>query len=281
MIKYSIQIFLIFSPVVASEIEDITTTPLVEKFLKEKISPTFKDVNLSLRDGFEGTEPRPTKIFKADLDGNGLTDLIFAGRLCFAILDLGKSKYKYIYLFSDDSGILPVEEEILGVEKIDNIWGIRISQTNPHTLRSSQFHLVYKFNSFVEFNYANNTRKLTKVVLINDGCLGRCPIFRFELEQTGAGSLIAKKHNKRNGSFRTKAGQKYFREIAEIIDYINPDYLLDSYAVTHTCDATATLEIHFSGGYKRIIHDYGKTGTYGLRTLYEKIYEINNLPIWQ
>jgi hypothetical protein len=62
-------------------------------------------------------------------------------------------------------------------------------------------------------------------------------------------------------------------EWQDILDYIGFAQLKDSFEMKNVSDQTVALTtVYFANGSKKTIWDYGMTGTYGLETLYNRIY---------
>jgi hypothetical protein len=67
-----------------------------------------------------------------------------------------------------------------------------------------------------------------------------------------------------------------------MLDYIGFAYLNDSFELRHVFDLTiAVTKVAYQNGSKKTVWDYGMTGTYGLETLYAKVYMIIKTARWQ
>jgi hypothetical protein len=70
-------------------------------------------------------------------------------------------------------------------------------------------------------------------------------------------------------------------EILGLINYIDPVKLKDEYKVSWTDDQTAWLRVRFSDGTVKEIKDYGLKGSFGLRLLYNKFFELRSSQVWK
>jgi len=69
--------------------------------------------------------------------------------------------------------------------------------------------------------------------------------------------------------------------LTELINYIDFANLEKDYAVNWTDDQSCTLKIVYDGNKIKEIRDYGLIGTFGLKKLYEQLFELRFNQNWK
>lgn len=258
--------------------------------------------------------------YKGDFDHNGLTDLIFIGddQNCQEIsseekiscipsvnllLDLG-NKYEikaikpYYFNFAVPAVIQIGEKDYLKViieETEENL----DPGSGGFTDRLVSKILTYRFDGLLEYNPAPRAHSIQKIEFTTGMCYGTCPIFTLELNKTGSSKFIAENYNffkrddpafekksqkafkKGEGTFETKIKEVDFQNLENVLNYINFTGLQNNYAVTWTDSQSATLIITYDHGKIRKIEDYGLSGTYGLKRLYQILFDMRFNQDWK
>lgn len=236
------------------------------------------------------------RFFKADLDNNGRTDLIIYGTSLFGVTYQGNGTYHRHSIFP----IHPVLDE-LELRRIDTISGsialfIRskpdVTVTEAHRWGMRFDTLVLKYGGFIEHNAAPDTLSIEEITLATYGCHGTCPVFTLTVKRTGLSELDARHYNGEcnesndfrgmQGCFHTVVDPKSFTTLESLINYIDvwslPPEGFDS---MESCVGGCRLEIRFRDGQVRKFYDVGMRGTYGLKTLYDRLSSLRDSLEWK
>ncbi|TSJ40459.1 hypothetical protein FO440_11935 [Mucilaginibacter corticis] len=150
--------------------------------------------------------------------------------------------------------------------------------------------LTYKYGDFLEFNKEPAHYKIDSIIYKTQPCFGTCPVFKIEIDHNGKAKYdrtspnivyILKPGEKIQNVFNMEIKKPELEELYHLIEYINIKKLNENYAVRWSDDATAIIYIKFSDGSVKTIKDYGLKGTFGLFTLYKKIYALTKSPDWK
>ncbi|MBV7440734.1 hypothetical protein KRX57_04815 [Weeksellaceae bacterium TAE3-ERU29] len=235
--------------------------------------------------------------YKYDFDKNGLTDLLVTGRISdfsevFVILNYPNDSMDIKPLlkeYSYECTFVSVNKEKGNIDLFYTPLYSFYEKNTPEIVRSN---LVYKFGGVIEYNSSPTQHKIEKIELETGPCFGTCPIFTLELKEKGKSTFFAKAYNfgkhdfledyneEGEGTFTTQLKQKNWKELTEILNYIDFPKLDDNYAISATDHATAHLTITYDNGKIKKIDDYGLRGTYGLILLYDKLFEIRDNQDW-
>jgi hypothetical protein len=262
----------------ANEIDKLTDYVEVQHFLVKYISKDFKNEALFKRASYKPDTSNFEKreFTKIDIDKNGLTDLIIHGLKTFVIFDNGNDGYSLRYL---DRGTFQMDKAKLII--IDTSLGLCKLIIQQH-IKNDKDHdtLVYKFRSFIEYNSTvDNNFKMESIKFKTSGCFGTCPIFEMTVNFDKSATYNAIQYNEEKGKYYGLIIEEEFKELTEILKYINLDRLENSYNVNWTDDQSASLEIMYNGKTKTI-NDYGEIGTFGLSRLYSKFFSWRKKIGW-
>jgi hypothetical protein len=270
--------------VFGNDIDNLKTNTDVDNFLVKKIDKRYRNLALFIDAKTQNKHDYGHNTFyKADIDHNGLTDLIVDGATVFIVMSKtdgtfdmnrfgGVSTFnKVISISIDSSG--PIPKIVLGF--------IRSVNQGTHTFTSRHDTLVYKFGGFVESRGCSLTDFRFDMLKIKTcACLGRCPVFEMQINADRIAYYKAVEFVDRQGEFTSTIPQDEFYKITGLIEYINPDKLDTFYSVPLTDYPTAATTIFFKGR-SVTIRDYGEQGTYGLRALYHIIFSWRNKLEWE
>ncbi|WP_419487875.1 hypothetical protein [Chryseobacterium bernardetii] len=81
--------------------------------------------------------------------------------------------------------------------------------------------------------------------------------------------------------FKSKIKISDFNTIEELLNYINFSKLKDFYSVSSTDNPTSELTITYGNGKTKKIQDYGLAGTYGLKKLYDLLFDLRFNQDWK
>jgi hypothetical protein len=263
---------------IANEVDSLNTIEDVHKFLVEKLSKEWEDVNFFEKTPDETSKFSNSKFFKIDLDNNGLTDLLINGTYFFAITDEGNGNYESHFI-----GALSIVKYILTDIRYNNktpLFVIRsYNQFDPSLNKTKT--LIFKFGNFIEFNPTPDTITVQEIKFSTSGCLGTCPIFKLTINADRTANLNAGEYNDIWGKFTTTIDTAAYNNLIATINYIKLISLKSDYTVPWTDDQTTTLEIIFDHGKTKKISDYGAVGTFGLENLYKQLFLLRKTQDWK
>ena len=256
--------------------------------------------------------------YKGDFDHNGLADLVFIGddQSCQGgspdtnetsscnssvslILDFGNhytvTSVKPTYF----DFAIPLVMTIEGKDYLKVI-----TEETEDDLYSDQYKLVskildYQFDGLVEYHPNPSHHSIQKIEFTTDMCYGTCPVFTLKLNKSGSSAFIAENYNffkrddpdfekkshkafkKGEGTFKTEIKKADFLNLEILLNYLNFTELKEHYAVHWTDSQTATLIITYDNGKIKKVEDYGLSGTYGLKRLYNLLFDMRFNQDWK
>lgn len=248
---------------------------------------------------------------KVDIDNNGYTDLLAIGddHTCISFRPDEKGEkscdFSTIFLMNFENGIskvIDINKNLYSpiapkIEYIDSEPFLVIHQ--PKKIRKfyregeneKRIQLKYIFGDFIENNDNPNKYNIEKIEYSTTPCYGSCPEFEIVINKDRTARFIAKHFNfysetekwtkKDEGIFKTTIKQKEFTEIIDILNYIDFPNLENGYSVNWTDDQSSKLKITFNNGLTKTINDYGLVGTYGLKRVYQMIFELRKNQNWK
>ena len=220
------------------------------------------------------------KFLKIDINDDGLTDLILNGENIAAIVDDGKGGYHFNFV-NNEGGILP---KVFFLTGIDTIKPAKLIVTNysfrhpKHPLETDT--IVVKFGDFIEYNVRFNRSQINNIFFSTSMCFGECPVFTLLIQRNGKAEYDAKKFNPEHGFYSGTITQAALDQLLQLLEYIDPPRLNNSYSVNWTDLQTATLKINYKNGDSKTIEDYGMSGTFGLRQLYRRLLALRKSQTW-
>jgi hypothetical protein len=230
---------------------------------------------------------------KADFDNNGLTDLLVIGCnghefLAVCILDEGNNKYNLIFLtrraFEDCS--FPLVRTDDGSVKIEYFYFSYLTDKNePFTQHLLKKTLVYKFGDFIEDTNNQGNHSIQKIEYSTSGCFGRCAVFDLEISPNRAALWGAERYNQIknkvfSGTFKTTLDSSRYKQIIDLVNYIDFEKLDQNYEISWSDDQTAIITITYDDGKTKTIRDYGLFGTFGLNRLYNLLFDLRENQRW-
>ncbi len=223
---------------------------------------------------------------KADFDNNGQTDLLFNGyidyypsnkdcfRITVVILSFGNGSFKVICLGLELEGLFSAKTISLNGKPYLKTIAIRkkfdaqkkelrkYSQTDTLMFKSGNFIekseiLDYKVNhlKFCVFRPFFPPQEFCEI--INGDSIMLDVSSRFY----GGSSIDS------GGVFKAKMDSIIYSKISDLLQYMNPDRLEDSYTVDAKDAGNVVLEITYNNGKFKKVSDYGMTGTFALSAL--------------
>ena len=291
---------------ISSKIDSLKTISEIEQFiytsdsnysffkLKRIIDFPKKDIMYEVGIAIADSLKINKSFYKEDLDNNGYRDLIVTGSTSyndifysFTLLNYSKDSIKIIdtrpmrHTFT-----IP---KIVYVEKqpLVEIYYPDMFDWKTQKIKKIKRLVTVKFGNYIEFNESPKISNIEKIEFSTTGCFGTCPIFEIVLNKDK--TAIFKPHrynlteteNEEKQIFQTKVDSRTFNEIITILNYIDFPKLQNDYSVSWTDDQSSTLKITYNNGKIKTIRDYGLTGTYGLRKLYDFLFRVRKSQNWK
>jgi len=235
---------------------------------------------------------------KEDFDNNGYTDLIVTGERyaynfeVLAIMNFGSQHYSVVPLTLSDIHDFPIYPKLIYRNELPlvELYSHANFAENPENGISKKT-LVFKYGQFIDYNIPLENYTITQIEYNASACLGTCPAFELVLNPYTPSLFRAKYYNfskdkaiaqlGEEGRFRTIIDPEKYDELCDIINDLQIKKLSDFYWLGGTDRPSCLLKIHFSDGTIKTIDDYGKSGTNGLRLLYEKLADLRYNQDWK
>ncbi len=154
--------------------------------------------------------------------------------------------------------------------------------------------IIYKYGTFIERNQKEKDYDIENIEFVAQGCVAGCPEFIISIDKNQNGKFNAINYNwfdkdfshdlednDINGEFKTKISDEHFNELYGIINYLDFPNLNNSYYSGAMHSSSIILKITYNGGKLKIIKDYGLTGTYGLKRVYQMFHEMRFNQEWR
>lgn len=279
-------------------IDSIKNEEQIKKLLF-KIDPKKKYVYLPKKLKFEGFAHEQlyrdlykfhplTMCTKADLDKNGLTDLLVIDSpysdSFYCIFDKGNQQFEFqsFFLHLPFSCAFPIVKK----DKLTIYYEVTKEFLMFDSLRLKHLDLIYKFGSFIEENKHPSHHSIQEIKIhsgyIAKNIIGYSFSLNEDLNATGQINKEFKVGNiSRKGNYTTKIKRKQWNEITALINYIGFEQLKEKYEVNGMDNFTLTMTIKYDHGKTKIIEDYGMIGTYGLRNVYRQLHQIYKNSNWK
>ena len=227
--------------------------------------------------------------FLADFDNDRLKDLVYYGRIGSdggIFVFFGGTTRKMIRLTDGFARWYPHSIQPYKAGNANSIivgtleqpeWGN--SKQRPFAERFFHDTLVYKFDGFAEYNGNEqhgpafdsiHFRPLSNWVVNNNWYL--------RMYKNGSATYV----RSRDSITEKMVGSINPQEWQDLLDYIRFAQLKDSFELKNVSDQTVALTtVYYANGGKETVRDYGMTGTYGLETLYSRIYAWIDTIKWK
>lgn len=242
---------------------------------------------------------------KADLDNNGYTDLLATGTNktyipygcsfihpqefnAFVIMNFGNGKTK---LYDLTDGVFMSLAARIEKKQDAAFVGVYTPKLNakfkPQRRPETKSLLTYKFDDFIEHNPTpkNHTIEKLEYSYISFG-----RDYKLSINGNGNTTAIAwydlytqpgDKGLMPEGTYTTSMCKKELYELKELLNYMDFSSLKDNYAVSWTCAPEAYYIITYDNGKTKRIYDNGAQGTYGLRILHQKLFDLWTNQQWK
>ncbi len=269
----------------ANEIYSLKTRHDVNKFITDRLSSRWDWTLLECKalplgfnpNKFDQSLNTEDVFYKADLDGNGLTDLIVCGVRKFAITDEGEGKY--IPHFTETYCMDEMKKLINIIYKPSGAWLVLQRYTGNFVPDAQPDTLVYKYSRMLELNRTPDHFDIQYVSFKATGCYGECPSFDMQINPNGFVSY------KGNGYAEIGFKRAYLDSVEtdnifNTLNYMNVTKLKDSYTIQITDMPTYTIEVVFRDGRSKKISDYGGCAPLAIQILFEEMFAIARKEGW-
>ena len=240
--------------------------------------------------------------YTTDFDHNRYTDLLVIGdnkdcwgkKSCsfnsMVIMNFGNDSLKFINIVRDrHTSIVPTiekrkDETILIINNPD-----QISWKNEKYKNGSIDSLIYRNGDFIEYNPKVIKYSIERIEFSTGPCFGTCPIFSLLLTKNEKSEFKAVAYNfgddswdeNGEGKFICNLEEKKWVELTDLINYIDFLSLEEDYAVDWTDEQSCTLKIVYDNNKIKVIRDYGLMGTFGLKKLYQQLFDLRFNQDWK
>ncbi|WP_415324848.1 hypothetical protein [Chryseobacterium sp. MMS23-Vi53] len=212
---------------------------------------------------------------KADFDNNGLTDVLVTGTdsegaKTIYILDKGDhfesknvSKGK-LYEQCEFSAVKNNKIEYYSVKVLDRYGSLS---------KLIKENLIYKNGDFIEENPNPKRHNILEIEFITRGSHWDRSTTKIEIISNRDITWTLDDDEYRKTYFSQLSKEK-FKEIIDLLNYIDFENLADDYSVGYSDAGTTTLKITYDNLKVKTINDYGGMGTRGLRKLYDSLLDL-------
>jgi len=219
---------------------------------------------------------------KADFDNNGLTDLLITGKISegpktIYILDKGdhfeSKNLSKGQLYEQCSFSLVKDNKIeYHSVKILNRYGF---------IRRLTENIVYKSGDFIEENTKPKRHNILEIQFENSGSHWNKFVLKMEIISNGDIIWVSKDDDFfQTGTYQAKLSQAKFKEIVELLNYIDFENLQDEYEVGYSDAPSMYLTITYDNLKIKKIRDSGGMGTRGLRIFYDLLNDLKGNQQW-
>jgi hypothetical protein len=220
---------------------------------------------------------------KADFDNNGLTDLLVTGTTSegpktIYILDKGD------HFESNDISKGKLYEQCSFSSVKDNkieYQSIKILSRQGYLSKLIKENLVYKNGEFIEENLSPKRHNILEIKFETLGAHWNYYTFKMEIVSNKNAVWTTKDDGYIvSGVYTSKLSEKDFKEIIDLVNYLDFENLNDKYNVSYSDSNTGYLTITYDNLKIKRIQDYGLMGTRGLKKLYGLIFQMKANQQW-
>lgn len=219
---------------------------------------------------------------KADFDNNGLTDLLVTGKISEGpktIYILDKGDHFESKNLSKGGLYEQCSFSIVKDHKIE-YHSVKILNRYGFIKRLTE-NLVYKFGEFIEENKAPERHNILEIQFENSGSHWNTFVLKMEIVSNRDVTWISRNDGfLTSGVYTAKISQDKFKEIVDLLNYINFENLADEYEVGYSDAATTYLKVTYDNLKVKNIRDSGGMGTRGLRKLYDILNDLKGNQQW-
>lgn len=287
----------------------------LEKFELKKISDfnrEFDSITKIIADSLNITE----SYYRMDIDNNGFTDLIIIGdnkgcnggpdgfdQSCnfsvYCFMNFGENNIKPIDLILENSvhkSIVPKFSKDKGFPILEIHEPAEFNWKKEKISDYKKIELTYEFGSLIEYNNNPQVYDIKKVEFKTEISGYKNPLFEISIMNDQTALLDAKYGNsiyentkvyfrdtipELKGKFITKVKKTDYDNLIYILNYMNFPKMNDQYSLNQFHSNDCYLKITYDNGKVKEIYDYGMVGTYGLRRVYELLFDLRFNQNWK
>jgi hypothetical protein len=230
---------------------------------------------------------RVKKWVKVDLDNNGETDLlIFRANGLPKVLAILSFKEKYFPVIANYH---PCKYQfIYPITKLINKQNVILlysqNQTGYNDLNQHFTYtgiicdtIIIRDSLFLNYTQKQRTFNIEKIEFKNDGmCEGNCPKINVSIDPNKFTSSCSKilYWDSNPTSYSGTLNKEQIEKIVTILNYSNFVDFKNEYEVGCTDQTTSTLTITYNNGNTKTIQDYGSSGNFTLKEIYNVLHSI-------
>ncbi|MBU2929623.1 hypothetical protein [Winogradskyella psychrotolerans] len=291
------------------------THNFLEKFELKKIADfnrEFDSITKIIADSLNISK----SFYLMDIDNNGFTDLIIIGddkgcngghdgfdQSCdfsaYCFMNFGNNNIKPIDLILENSvhkSIVPKFSKNKGLPLLEIHEPAEFNWKKEKTSSYKMFELTYEFGSLIEYNDNPQIYDIEKVEFKTETSGYKHPHFEILIKNDQTALLDAKYGNsiyentkvyfrdtipELKGKFRTNIKNNDYDNLVNILNYIDFPNMEHQYSINRLHTRNCSLKITYNNGKVKEIKDYGMVGTYGLRKIYELLFDFRFNQNWK
>lgn len=220
---------------------------------------------------------------KADFDGNGLTDLLVTGNTSdvpktIYILDKGnhfESKNISKGRLYEQCSFSSIKDNKIEYQSI------KILSRLGFLSNLIKENLIYKYGGFIEENTAPVRHNILEIEYETSGSHWNKFVLKMEIVSNRDVTWMSRNDGfLTTGVYTAKLSQEKFKEIVDLLNYINFENLADEYEVGYSDASTRYLKVTYDNLKIKKIRDYGGMGTRGLQRLYDMLNDLKGNQKW-
>ena len=287
----------------------------LEKFELKKIAEfnrEFDSITKIIADSLNISE----SFYRMDIDNNGFTDLIIIGdnkgcdggpdnfdQSCdfsvYCFMNFGEDNIQPIDLILDNSVHKSVVPKF---SRIKNFPILEIHEPAEFNWRKEKisdykiFELTYVLGSLIEYNDNPKKHNIEKIEFKTEISGYKHPLFEISIKNDQTALLVAEYGNsiyentkvyfrdtipELKGKFITKIKKTDYYNLINLLNYMDFPRMNNQYSLNILHSNDCYLKITYDNGKVKEINDYGMVGTYGLRRVYELLFDLRFNQNWK
>lgn len=212
---------------------------------------------------------------KADFDNNGLTDLLVTGNTTEGprtIYILDKGNYFESKTLSKGKLYEQCSFSTVKGNKIE-YQSVKILDQYGSLSKLTKENLVYKYGDFIEENSNPKKHNILEIELEATGSYWNRSSTKIKIVSNKDITWIIDEDDNTKVS-SSKLSNEEFKEIIDLLHYIDFENLEEEYNVSYSDAGTTSLKITYDNLKVKNISDYGGMGTRGLTKLYDILLQL-------
>ncbi len=225
--------------------------------------------------------------YKTDFDQNGFLDLLVIGMGqqfgVIAVMSYPNDSLE-LHSLTKNGAFQDCVFPMVTDQGYINLYYQQYHPDNSEQLGLSNVKLIYQYGGFIEYNAKPTGYSIRKIEFRTDYCAELCPVFSLSLEKETKSMFRAVAYNFKDEDdstvFQMLLPAEIWEEYSNLLNYMDFPSLQDSYSVDWTDDQEGLLTIYYGENKIKTISDYGLQGTYGLKLLYDRLFNLREHHNW-